>query len=181
MSDSYHYEDGAIHNDHKRVLHIDKVQGADLQQLIRGFFMEDAEDAEIVDEEVEVQTALQQKIVSCFTEGLLNVKDTSRLYFLLLVMWARRQLQSKEIPSFVRMVGKAHPALFDDGRTQEKVITDLQNMNKKLNIFFDEYVKDQATLIEYVDKMYPKKKNGERSKYGEEAVCLTNKLFLAMK
>lgn len=46
MSDSYHYEDGAIHHDHKKVLHIDKVQGADLQQLIRGFFHDDAEDAE---------------------------------------------------------------------------------------------------------------------------------------
>lgn len=68
MSDSYHYEDGAIHNDHKRVLHIDKVQGADLQQLIRGFFKEDAEEAEVVEEEVEVQSASQQKNVSCFTE-----------------------------------------------------------------------------------------------------------------
>ena len=38
MSDSYHYEDGAKHYDHKKVLHIDKVQGADLQQLMRAFF-----------------------------------------------------------------------------------------------------------------------------------------------
>ena len=50
MSDSYHYEDGAKHYDHKKVLHIDKLQGADLQQLIRAFFKDDAEDAEVVEE-----------------------------------------------------------------------------------------------------------------------------------
>lgn len=50
MSDTYHYEDGANHYDHKRVLHIDKVQGADLQQLVRAFFKDDAEEAEVVDE-----------------------------------------------------------------------------------------------------------------------------------
>ena len=50
MSDSYHYEDGAKHYDHKKVLHIDKVQGADLQQLMRAFFKDDAEEAEVLEE-----------------------------------------------------------------------------------------------------------------------------------
>lgn len=50
MSDSYHYEDGAIHHDHKKVLHIDKVQGSDLQQLMRAFFKDDVEEAEVVEE-----------------------------------------------------------------------------------------------------------------------------------
>ena len=54
MSDNYHYEDGAKHYDHKKVLHIDKLQGADLQQLMRAFFKEDAEEAEVVDEVKEV-------------------------------------------------------------------------------------------------------------------------------
>ena len=50
MSDSYHYDDGAKHYDHKKVLHIDKVQGADLQQLMRAFFKDDVEEAEVVEE-----------------------------------------------------------------------------------------------------------------------------------
>ena len=50
MSDNYHYEDGAKHYDHKKVLHIDKVQGADLQQLMRAFFKDDAEEAEVLEE-----------------------------------------------------------------------------------------------------------------------------------
>lgn len=50
MSDSYNYEEGAKHYDHKKVLHIDKLQGADLQQLMRAFFKDDAEEAEVVEE-----------------------------------------------------------------------------------------------------------------------------------
>ena len=53
MSDSYHYEDGAIHHDHKKVLHIDNVNGDDVGKLISAFFKDDAEDAVIVGEEKE--------------------------------------------------------------------------------------------------------------------------------
>lgn len=49
MSDNYHYDEGAIHNDYKRVIHIDKLQGSDLQQLLRGFLKDEAEDAKVVD------------------------------------------------------------------------------------------------------------------------------------
>lgn len=48
MSDSYHYEDGAIHNDHKRVICVDKLQGADLKQLASAFFHVDAEEPEVL-------------------------------------------------------------------------------------------------------------------------------------
>lgn len=50
MSDIYHYADGAIHHDHKKVLHIDTVNGGDIGKLISAFFKDDAEDAVIVDE-----------------------------------------------------------------------------------------------------------------------------------
>lgn len=56
MSDTYHYDNGAIHHDHKRVLHIDKVQGADLQQLMRDFFKDEAEEADY--EEVEASSTV---------------------------------------------------------------------------------------------------------------------------
>ncbi len=48
MNDTYHYEEGAIHNDHKRVLHIDSVGNGDLQRLLHGFFQTDAEEAVVV-------------------------------------------------------------------------------------------------------------------------------------
>ena len=141
----------------------------------------DADEAEVVEEADAQPRTTEQKVAACFATGLLSVEDTSRLYFLLLAMWARRLLQSKELPAFVRMVAEAYPALLKDGRTEGKVVTDLQNMNKKAVHFFDKVVKDQGSLVEFVDEMYPKRKNGERSKYGEEAVALANKLFLVMK
>ena len=51
MSDNYHYEDGAIHHDHKKVLHIDTVNGGDIGKLLSTFFKDDAEEAVIVGEE----------------------------------------------------------------------------------------------------------------------------------
>lgn len=50
MSDNYHYEDGAIHHDHKKVLHIESVGSGDIEKLISAFFKDCAEDAEIVEE-----------------------------------------------------------------------------------------------------------------------------------
>ena len=50
MSDNYHYEDGAIHHDHKKVLHIDALNSGDIGKLVSAFFKDDAEDAVIVGE-----------------------------------------------------------------------------------------------------------------------------------
>ena len=52
MSDTYHYDEGAIHNDHKRVIHINTIGGADLGKLLGAFLKENAEDAEIVEDAV---------------------------------------------------------------------------------------------------------------------------------
>lgn len=48
MSDTYHYEDGAIHNDHKRVVNISGVSGNDLQGLLKSFLRDEAEEARVV-------------------------------------------------------------------------------------------------------------------------------------
>lgn len=57
MSDNYHYEDGAKHYDHKKVLHIESVGSGDIEKLISAFFKDGAEDAEIVEEVTEDATA----------------------------------------------------------------------------------------------------------------------------
>lgn len=64
MSDNYHYEDGAKHYDHKKVLHIDKLQGADLQQLMRAFFKDDVEEAEVVEEVKDVAGECDELLVN---------------------------------------------------------------------------------------------------------------------
>ncbi len=48
MSDNYHYEDGAIHHDHKKVLHIDSVNGDDVGRLISAFFKESSINANTI-------------------------------------------------------------------------------------------------------------------------------------
>ncbi len=50
MSDTYNYEDGAIHNDHKRVINIDHIGGDNLGKLLSDFWKDDAEEAEVVEE-----------------------------------------------------------------------------------------------------------------------------------
>ena len=50
MSDTYHYEDGAIHHDHKRVINIDHIGGDDLGKLLSDFWKDNAEEAEVVEE-----------------------------------------------------------------------------------------------------------------------------------
>lgn len=129
----------------------------------------------------ETPNNINEKIVACFTKGLLKVEEPNLLYFLMLAMWTRRLLQSKEITSFVRMVGEAYPAIYNEERTQERVIMSLQNMNGKSIQYFADYIKDQSTMIEFVESMYPKKKNGGRRKECERVVNLTEKLFLALK
>ena len=47
MSDTYHYEEGAIHNDHKKVLQIGSVGVSDVGKLLGAFFSSDIEDAVI--------------------------------------------------------------------------------------------------------------------------------------
>lgn len=50
MSDTYNYEEGAIHNDHKKVLHIGNVGSNDIGKLINAFFTDNAEEAETMEE-----------------------------------------------------------------------------------------------------------------------------------
>ena len=76
MSDNYHYEEGAKHYDHKKVLHIDKVQGADLQQLMRAFFKDDAEEAEVVEEVKEVVRECDELLVNdVFSDELFTTNE----------------------------------------------------------------------------------------------------------
>ncbi|MCR5193434.1 MAG: hypothetical protein K6D59_09030 [Bacteroidales bacterium] len=49
MSDTYHYEEGAIHNDHKKVLQIGNVGVSDVGKLLGAFFHGSVEEAEIVE------------------------------------------------------------------------------------------------------------------------------------
>lgn len=63
MSDTYHYDEGAIHNDHRRVVYIDTISGDDLGKLLAAFFKDNAEDAVVVDED-DKQAKEQAKVLT---------------------------------------------------------------------------------------------------------------------
>jgi len=50
MSDKYFYQKGAIHHDHKKTLNIEHIDSKDLDRLIKNFFKDDAEEAEVIEE-----------------------------------------------------------------------------------------------------------------------------------
>lgn len=50
MNEKYKYENGAIHLDHHKELHLSKVNSADAKNLMREFFEPDAEDVDIFEE-----------------------------------------------------------------------------------------------------------------------------------
>lgn len=74
MSDIYQYEDGAIHHDHKRVIHIGTLRGNDLQQLLRGFFQDEAQDAEVT-EAAEEKPARNDNVLSERRQAILDRLD----------------------------------------------------------------------------------------------------------
>ncbi|MBR0432122.1 MAG: hypothetical protein IJK15_00290 [Bacteroidaceae bacterium] len=171
-----------IKNNYGPNIEVNEGGVVNLHQTGRARWEVDAEEAEVVEEgEGNEQPPLTTKIAACFATGLLSVNEPSRLYFLLLALWARRLLTSKEIPAFVRLVKEAYPNLVDEERTEEKVIYAVQNMNKKADKYFDTFIKDQSSMIAYIDLMYPKKNDGTRRKDCEEAVTLASNLYLALK
>ena len=93
MSDSYHYEDGAIHNDHKKVLHIDRLEGANFQQLVRSFFSDGAEEASY--EEVKPAEAAQPEQQPAASEPLNYFAPQKNLQVLLSKPWFK-ELRTKE-------------------------------------------------------------------------------------
>jgi hypothetical protein len=56
MSDKYYYQKGAVHNDHKHVMNINLSDQSDIKDLMKSFFAEEAEDAEVVQDADEVMS-----------------------------------------------------------------------------------------------------------------------------
>ena len=50
MSEKYKYESGAIHLDHHKELHLGKVNGSNIRDLMRDFFERDAEEVDVYEE-----------------------------------------------------------------------------------------------------------------------------------
>ena len=78
-SEKYHYEPGAIHNDHHKEVNIGQVPERVLNDLIRNFFKDDAEEAEVVEEIVDDGTPAPEG--KGFLRSLLGLILLLRLLF----------------------------------------------------------------------------------------------------
>lgn len=127
MSDTYKYEDGAIHNDHKKVLHIDNVNGDDVGRLISAFFKDDAEDAVIVGEEKDTDTEnkLENKVLKKNHNGkpidfqtlhklietsfVAEIKYGYEWFALWRILYDLRLLEDTTLTSFAEQMNKWYP------------------------------------------------------------------------
>ena len=199
MSDTYHYEDGAIHHDHKRVINIDHIGGDDLGKLLSDFWKDNAEEAEVVEEVdgIEVKASVEnqkpntsttppqtidQRVAACFEQGLLSVgKPYNKLFCLMAAMMARRMLKDISVPAFVRMVSASYPALIQNGVTEEKYIGAINDLTQKSRYSFSNYITDQKTMIDFVKSCYPLTSTGKERRDSQQMADNTNKIFLFLK
>jgi hypothetical protein len=77
------------------------------------------------------------------------------------------------------MVKKEYPELEKYyGKKQEQIIYSIRHLQEKSTHQFYDYVHDQGSMVAFIDELYPKKKDGERTKKGKKAQQLAKKLFL---
>lgn len=197
MSDTYKYEDGAFHHDHKRVLHIDNMNGGDLGKLIKAFFHDDAEDAMVVEEVKEVEShdthqpsvpptpanqKVSQTVAACFEHGPLTAgKPYNHLFCLMAAMIARHILTDTSVAAFVRMVTAACPALLQNGATEENYIGAINDLTQKSRYSYANYITDQKTMTDFIKSCYPLTSTGKERKDSLLMVAKANELFLFLK
>ncbi len=127
------------------------------------------------------QTA-NQRVATCFEQGLLSVgKPYNKLFCLMAAMIARRMLKEKTVPAFVRMVSSSYPALIQDGVTEENYIGAINDLTQKSRYNFSNYITDQKTMIDFVKSCYPTTSTGKERKDSQLMVAKTNEIFLFLK
>ncbi len=134
MSDTYNYEEGAIHNDNKRVVHIESINGSDARQLLRDFLKMDAEEADFTEEEAgtAVSPAAGDNVAEKLRSSILLLKEEKVLknkYDWGFVMVA--MMQTDDLPSFKSVQS------FIDYLTKTLHIDDIPSestVNKKVGI-----------------------------------------------
>ena len=148
-------------------------------------FMEDIMKIMMKDDNDDVQpiNTLSLTISSCFVPDLLNKNNPNLLYLLLLAMFARRLYKDYSISKFVDYVSLVYPDLYKyysekETKDRQNIIDAINNLKKKAQNKFEIVVKDQASLLNYVDELYKPNKDGSRSKDGKAARLLAIELFL---
>lgn len=120
----------------------------------------------------------QNPVAACFEEGVMNQEKPHLLFMMLLVLRAKRKWTGQEIPAFYDWVKENYPNLEDYyGKTRDQIVWNMQKLSERATHYFYDKVKDQASLLDFIDELYAKKKDGERRKECIDAQSLAQKLF----
>lgn len=173
MSEKYKYESGAIHLDHHKELHLGKVNGNNIRDLMRDFFERDAEEVDIY-EEVTNGLAEIQEDMKVLKDANIKVSSTAESI-------------EDRIRKCIALLMKINIKVMKNGKEVEEPLFKLQNHWQAIyRILVDKHFckdSDFDGFDLYIKKVMPNQVNAIYTKASVKQISQTdfNKPFVKWK
>ena len=173
MSEKYKYESGAIHLDHHKELHLGKVNGSNIRDLMRDFFERDAEEVDIY-EEVTNGLAEIQEDMKVLKDANIKVGSTAESI-------------EERIRKCITLLMKINIKVIKNGKEVEEPLFKLQNHWQAIyRILVDKHFckdSDFDGFDLYIKKVMPNQVNAIYTKASVKQISQTdfNKPFVKWK
>ena len=173
MSEKYKYENGAIHLDHHKELHLGTVNGSNIRDLMRDFFERDAEEVDVYEE---------------VTNGLAEIQEDMKV---LKDAYLKVNLTAESIEERIRkciaLLMKINIKVMKNGKEVEEPLFKLQNHWQAIyRILVDKHFckdSDFDGFDLYIKKVMPNQVNAIYTKASVKQISQTdfNKPFVKWK
>ena len=173
MSEKYKYESGAIHLDHHKELHLGKVNGSNIRDLMRDFFERDAEEVDIY-EEVTNRLAEIHEDMKVLKDANIKVSSTAESI-------------EERIRKCITLLMKINIKVMKNGKEVEEPLFKLQNHWQAIyRILVDKHFckdSDFDGFDLYIKKVIPNQVNAIYTKASVKQISQTdfNKPFVKWK
>ena len=173
MSEKYKYESGAIHLDHHKELHLGKVNGSNIRDLMRDFFERDADEVDIY-EEVTNGLAEIQEDMKVLKDANIKVGSTAESI-------------EERIRKCITLLMKINIKVMKNGKEVEEPLFKLQNHWQAIyRILVDKHFckdSDFDGFDLYIKKVMPNQVNAIYTKASVKQISQTdfNKPFVKWK
>ena len=173
MSEKYKYESGAIHLDHHKELHLGKVNGSNIRDLMRDFFERDAEEVDIY-EEVTNRLAEIHEDMKVLKDANIKVSSTAESI-------------EERIRKCITLLMKINIKVMKNGKEVEEPLFKLQNHWQAIyRILVDKHFckdSDFDGFDLYIKKVMPNQVNAIYTKASVKQISQTdfNKPFVKWK
>ena len=173
MSEKYKYENGAIHLDHHKELHLGTVNGSNIRDLMRDFFERDAEEVDVY-EEVTNGLAEIQEDMKVLKDANLKVNLTAESI-------------EERIRKCIALLMKINIKVMKNGKEVEEPLFKLQNHWQAIyRILVDKHFckdSDFDGFDLYIKKVMPNQVNAIYTKASVKQISQTdfNKPFVKWK